>query len=111
MFLSIPFRTTSFYRPYLLKNGIMFCGTSNLETFSTTADGAIDGAVQRVKVNKLADAELSEVVGKFVRIQGWVRTVRTQKLFSFVEINDGSSLLGVQAVIDPAVENCSDISR
>ena len=35
-----------------------------------------------------------------VTIQGWVRTKRELKKFSFVEVNDGSSLAGLQAVLD-----------
>lgn len=38
-----------------------------------------------------------------VRVQGWVRTKREQKKFTFAEINDGSSLKSIQAVIDAAV--------
>lgn len=34
-----------------------------------------------------------------VTIKGWVRTKREQKEFSFVEVNDGSSLAGLQAVV------------
>lgn len=35
-----------------------------------------------------------------VTIQGWVRTKREQKGFTFVEVNDGSSMAGLQAVIN-----------
>ncbi len=35
-----------------------------------------------------------------VTIQGWVRTKRELKGFAFVEVNDGSSLSGLQAVLD-----------
>lgn len=38
-----------------------------------------------------------------VTIQGWVRTKREQKKFTFAEINDGSSLKGIQVVIDAAI--------
>lgn len=41
--------------------------------------------------------------GESVRVQGWVRTKREQKKFTFAEINDGSSLKSIQAVIDAAV--------
>jgi asparaginyl-tRNA synthetase len=34
-----------------------------------------------------------------VTLRGWVRTKREQKTFSFLEINDGSSLAGMQAVV------------
>jgi asparaginyl-tRNA synthetase len=43
-----------------------------------------------------------------VTIQGWVRTKRELKDFAFVEVNDGSSLAGLQAVVDanlPDYEN------
>lgn len=38
-----------------------------------------------------------------ILVQGWVRTRRDAKGFSFVEINDGSALKGVQAIIDATV--------
>ncbi|MBA2727138.1 MAG: asparagine--tRNA ligase [Parachlamydiaceae bacterium] len=42
----------------------------------------------------------SSPVGTEVTVKGWVRTVRNQKTFSFVEINDGSTLSNFQIVID-----------
>ncbi|MEP0919052.1 asparagine--tRNA ligase [Leptolyngbya sp. DQ-M1] len=38
-----------------------------------------------------------------VTIQGWVRTKREQKGFSFIEVNDGSSIAGLQVVINQDV--------
>ncbi len=38
-----------------------------------------------------------------IRIQGWVRTRRDSKAFSFLEINDGSCLKNIQAVIDAGI--------
>ncbi|HTL88136.1 MAG TPA: asparagine--tRNA ligase [Leptolyngbya sp.] len=38
-----------------------------------------------------------------VMIQGWVRTKREQKGFSFIEVNDGSSMAGLQVVINQDV--------
>jgi len=34
-----------------------------------------------------------------VSIKGWVRTVRKQKTLAFVEVNDGSSMSGIQCVL------------
>lgn len=34
-----------------------------------------------------------------IAIKGWVRTVRKQKTLAFVEVNDGSSLSGIQCVL------------
>jgi asparaginyl-tRNA synthetase len=38
--------------------------------------------------------------GESVTVRGWVRTKREQKEFSFVEVNDGSSMKGIQVVIN-----------
>ncbi|MGW8321110.1 MAG: OB-fold nucleic acid binding domain-containing protein, partial [Thermodesulfobacteriota bacterium] len=41
-----------------------------------------------------------------VRVQGWVRTKRDSKGgFSFIEINDGSCLKGLQIVAEGSLEN------
>ncbi len=45
-----------------------------------------------------------------VTIQGWVRTRRDSKEFSFVEINDGSSLKGIQIVVDAGIPGYEEIS-
>ena len=45
---------------------------------------------------KTANAEVSE---EMVSIKGWVRTVRKQKTLAFVEVNDGSSMSGIQCVL------------
>lgn len=41
-------------------------------------------------------------------VQGWVRTRRDAKTFSFVEINDGSCLKNLQCIVD---ENCTGAER
>lgn len=46
-----------------------------------------------------------------VRVNGWVRTIRDQKTFGFMELNDGSSFKGIQVVYDDKLENFSDISK
>jgi asparaginyl-tRNA synthetase len=38
------------------------------------------------------------LLGKSVEIKGWVRTIRVQKNVAFVQVNDGSTLSGLQAV-------------
>jgi asparaginyl-tRNA synthetase len=38
-----------------------------------------------------------------VTIRGWVRTKREQKTFTFIEVNDGSSMMGLQAVVSDQV--------
>lgn len=41
------------------------------------------------------------MIGQSTHVSGWVRTVRNQKAFSFAEVNDGSSMAGLQIVINP----------
>ncbi len=36
--------------------------------------------------------------GETLTIQGWVRTKRTAKKFTFIEVNDGSSMNGIQVI-------------
>ncbi len=42
-----------------------------------------------------------------VRAKGWVRTVRDSKAVLFLELNDGSSIHGLQVVVD---DSCADIA-
>jgi asparaginyl-tRNA synthetase len=40
-----------------------------------------------------------------ILLEGWVRTRRDAKTFSFIELNDGSSLKGIQVIADAALPN------
>lgn len=40
-----------------------------------------------------------------ILLQGWVRTRRDAKAFSFIELNDGSCLKGIQVIADAALPN------
>ena len=62
----------------------------------------------RIKAIKHPSAS-SPKVGSTVTIKGWVRTVRNQKSFSFVDVNDGSTLSGLQVILSPDVPNYEDI--
>ena len=54
----------------------------------------------------VAQARLPESVGKDVILQGWIRTRRDSKGgFSFLELNDGSSLGNVQVVAEALLPN------
>ncbi len=41
------------------------------------------------------------LVGKKIHVQGWIRTIRAQKSFAFIEVNDGSTLANLQVIVDP----------
>jgi asparaginyl-tRNA synthetase len=46
-----------------------------------------------------------------VQISGWVRKIRSQKSFGFIELNDGSFFSGLQVVFEDNLENFDAISR
>ena len=45
-----------------------------------------------------------------ILIQGWVRTRRDNKEFSFIEINDGTCLKGIQVVADAGIPGYEDVA-
>jgi asparaginyl-tRNA synthetase len=63
---------------------------------------------KRMKINKLLylDKAVDEVV-----VNGWVRTRRSAKGFSFIEVNDGSCLKNIQIIADNSLDNYDDICR
>ena len=46
-----------------------------------------------------------ELDGKTVEVQAWIKNLRAQKEFGFIEINDGSFFNSVQVVYDNTLEN------
>src|ERR1700741_5415982 len=46
-----------------------------------------------------------------VQVQGWVRTRRDSKDFSFIELNDGSSLKNLQIIARSSLSNYADIQK
>ena len=53
-----------------------------------------------MKRTKILHLLKSEGPVESVLVKGWVRTRRDSKGFSFVEVNDGSCLKGVQIIAD-----------
>jgi asparaginyl-tRNA synthetase len=64
--------------------------------------------MKREKIFKLLKSEkpLNEVL-----VKGWIRTLRTSKAFSFLEINDGSCLKNIQVIADESLPNYADIKK
>lgn len=50
-------------------------------------------------------------IGKKVTLGGWVRTVRTSKVFGFIELNDGSFFRSLQIVFEEGLENFKEIAK
>ena len=45
-----------------------------------------------------------------IHLQGWVRTRRDAKAFSFIELNDGSCLKGLQVIVDAALPDYAQVA-
>ena len=60
----------------------------------------------RTKIRNLK--EDMNAIGKQAHVKGWVRTVRGQKNFTFIEINDGSCLSNLQVI---AIKTCLIMRR
>ncbi|MBT3393773.1 MAG: asparagine--tRNA ligase [Waddliaceae bacterium] len=65
----------------------------------------------RTKIKEIKDREDQGkgLVGKEITIKGWVRTVRIQKTFTFIEVNDGSTLSNFQVVADDTMEGYAEV--
>src|SRR5215212_3343628 len=46
-----------------------------------------------------------------ILVQGWVRTRRDSKTFSFIELNDGSSLKNLQVIAQDTLPNYPDVQK
>lgn len=57
------------------------------------------------------DALHSESPIPALLVQGWIRTRRDSKAFSFVEINDGSCLKNLQIIVDAALPDYAKIEQ
>lgn len=55
--------------------------------------------------------ETEKYLDQEVQLSGWVRKIRSQKNFGFIELNDGSFFKGVQIVFDTNLPNFEEISR
>ncbi|KAL6052360.1 Asparagine--tRNA ligase, variant 2 [Balamuthia mandrillaris] len=54
-----------------------------------------------------------KLIGQVITVAGWVRTMRVQGkgAFAFVELNDGSTLQGLQLVVDKSRPGFDDLSK
>jgi len=52
-----------------------------------------------------------DCLGKRIRVNGWVRTVRLSKTLGFIELNDGSCLKNLQVIYGDDLENCQEVKK
>ncbi|WP_438480232.1 asparagine--tRNA ligase [Oleiharenicola lentus] len=57
------------------------------------------------------DAHNSTTPLDSILLQGWVRTRRDAKAFSFIELNDGSCLKGLQVIVDATLPDYAQVAK
>ena len=92
------------------------CLLAMTASLSSATSSSSSTPLPRIKVKKLLStpsntAEKNAFLNQEVRIQGWVRTIRDQKQFSFIEVNDGSQLQGVQVIADATLSTYDDVMK
>ena len=85
---------------------------STSEAASTRATAAVDGAASAapgrgrpVRIREVFERSVDYLQAdrELVTVCGWVRTVRDQKRFAFVQVNDGTNVAGLQVVVEADV--------
>jgi len=64
----------------------------------------------RIKIKQLK-TDAAKFIGQEVTLKGWVKTVREQKAFSFIEVNDGSTLTNFQVIVDADLKDYAKIMQ
>jgi len=64
-----------------------------------------------IPATSVKDALQSAAPQDDIFVQGWVRTRRDSKTFSFIELNDGSSLRNLQVITQDSLPNYGDVQR
>jgi asparaginyl-tRNA synthetase len=65
----------------------------------------------RIKQIRHPSGDVKSILGLEVTVKGWVKTVRNQKTFSFIEVNDGSTLGNLQCVVDQDVPDYDEVMK
>src|SRR3954469_20566672 len=64
-----------------------------------------------VQATSVKEALASTAQRDKIVVQGWVRTRRDSKTFSFIELNDGSSLKNLQIIAQDTLPNYTEVQR
>lgn len=63
----------------------------------------------KAKIKYILKENSEHQIGDSITLNGWVRTMRDQKKFAFIELNDGSSLSNIQIIAKEDLKNFSEI--
>lgn len=88
----------------ILKSGIAFPGLRRRGQRASLGGKLMERTLVKDALNATAPMDA-------IFLQGWVRTRRDAKAFSFLEVNDGSSLRGIQVIADAGLPDYAHIQR
>lgn len=63
--------------------------------------------MKRIKIKQIQSTDLN----KTLTLCGWVRTLREQKNFSFIELNDGSTLSNLQIIVEETLPGYAELMK
>ncbi len=63
-----------------------------------------------MKHTKIKKIEASDI-GRTLTVCGWIRTIRQQKTFCFIELNDGSTLANLQIILDETMAGYTETTK
>ncbi len=61
----------------------------------------------RIKIKQITVAD----IGKTISIKGWIKSARSSKNVSFIDVNDGSQFKGLQVVIEASLKNYEELTK
>ena len=67
--------------------------------------------MKEVTVKALFRGAYKELMGKEIKLTGWIRTSRLSKTFGFIELNDGSFFKNIQVVFDDSLPNFEKVGK
>lgn len=60
---------------------------------------------------QISEIHADKISPSYITIAGWVRTRRSSKKFSFIEINDGTSAKSLQVIVDASIFNYEEVEK
>ena len=66
--------------------------------------------MERVDIKKIY-RDTDAYLNKEIRVEGWIRTLRSSKSFGFIEVNDGTFFKNLQIVFDEKLDNFKEICK
>lgn len=70
-----------------------------------------ESIIMRTRIKEILNSpdQGISLIGQSVNVKGWIRTVRNQKAFAFIELNDGSTVANLQILLEADLPSYADL--